>query len=118
MPDLAPTHEAPRLDTVFHALSDERRRDMVARLADRPLTVSELAEPAGLRLPAAMKHLAVLESGGLVESNKTGRTRTYRIRPDALDIIAGWVQQRRASLNAAFDRLDEAIADFPEGRDT
>jgi DNA-binding transcriptional ArsR family regulator len=50
------------LNAVFNALSDERRRDMVVRLSRQPMTVSELAGPAGMRLPSATKHLAVLES--------------------------------------------------------
>ena len=117
MPDLDHTPEPDRLNTIFHALSDERRRDMVARLARRPMTVSELAGPAGMRLPSAVKHLAVLENGGIVISRKTGRTRTYRVNPNAFDALADWVEQRRSVLNAAFDRLEQAIAEFPEEGD-
>jgi DNA-binding transcriptional ArsR family regulator len=103
-----------QLDAVFYALADERRRDMVERLAWRPMTVSELAEPVGLRLPSAVKHLAVLEAGGIVVSKKVGRIRTYQLEPDALNALGRWLDQRRAALNAAFDRLEQAIADFPE----
>jgi DNA-binding transcriptional ArsR family regulator len=106
-----------KLDAVFYALADERRRDMVERLAWQPMTVSELAEPSGMRLPAAVKHLAVLEAGGIVVSNKVGRVRTYQIEPDALNALGRWLDQRRVALNAAFDRLEQAIADFPEEED-
>lgn len=113
MPDL--DHFDPNeLNAVFHALSDERRRDMVARLARQPMTASELAKPAGMRLPSAVKHLAVLESGGIVISKKVGRTRTYQIKPNALNAIADWIRRRRIAMNAAFDRLEQAIADVPE----
>jgi DNA-binding transcriptional ArsR family regulator len=114
MLDLDQSPDSKELSAVFHALSDERRRDMVARLARQPMTVSELAEPAGMRLPSAVKHLAVLESGGIVISKKIGRTRTYQIKPNALNAIAKWIEQRRSAMNAAFDRLEQAIAEFPE----
>lgn len=102
------------LNAVFVALSDDRRRDMVARLARQAMSVSDLAGPMGMRLPSALKHLAVLEAGGLVVSSKTGRTRTYRINLQALNAVAGWVEARRAAIGAGFDRLDQAILDFPE----
>jgi DNA-binding transcriptional ArsR family regulator len=114
MPDLAQAPGPSDLSAVFVALSDERRREMLARLARQPMTVTELAGPVGMRLPSAVKHLAVLESGGMVVSRKVGRTRTYQIRPDALEAIACWVEERRAAMHAAFDRLDRAIAEFPE----
>ena len=117
MPDLARGRAPTDLNAVFLALSDERRRDMLARLAGRPMTVTELAAPVGMRLPSAVKHLAVLEAGGMVMSRKVGRTRTYQIRPDALEAVARWVEERRAAMHAAFDRLDQAIAEFPEKGD-
>lgn len=117
MPELACAPGPSDLNAVFLALSDERRREMLTRLARQPMTVTELAEPVGMRLPSAVKHLAVLESGGLVVSAKVGRTRTYRIKPNALDAVARWVEERRAAMHAAFDRLDQAIAEFPEEED-
>jgi DNA-binding transcriptional ArsR family regulator len=106
--------EPNQLNAVFHALSDDRRRDMVARLSRQAMTVSELAEPVAMRLPSAVKHLAVLEAGGLVISSKVGRVRTYRIKPKAFSAIARWIEQRQTAMNAGFDRLEQAIADFPE----
>jgi DNA-binding transcriptional ArsR family regulator len=114
MLNLDQSPDTNELNAVFHALSDERRRDMVVRLAEQPMTVSELAAPAGMKLPSAVKHLAVLEAGGIVISKKIGRTRTYQINPDALNTIAKWVERRRSTMNAAFDRLQQAIADIPE----
>ncbi|WP_108125573.1 ArsR/SmtB family transcription factor [Saccharospirillum mangrovi] len=103
-----------QLDAVFHALSDARRRDMIARLARDSMSVKELAEPLGMGLPSAVKHLALLESGGLVVSQKVGRVRTYSLKPIAFNRIRRWIEQRETELSAAFDRLDKAIADFPE----
>ena len=104
-----------RLDDIFTALADPGRRGMVDRLSIGPATVKELAEPAGMGLPSALKHLRVLEKGGIVVSTKTGRTRTYRIDEGAFRAIDAWVRQREAAMNAAFDRLVQAIAENPSG---
>lgn len=101
--------EPQQLDRVFIALSDTGRRRMVERLSRGPATVKELAEPVNMRLPSALKHLKVLEDGGIVVSHKAGRTRTYSIQPDAFGAIDDWLRNRKASLNAAFDRLVMAI---------
>lgn len=103
-----------RFDRLFHALADPYRRSMVEQLSRGPATVSELAEPIAIALPSALKHLKVLEDGGLVRSEKAGRVRTYRMRPDALASIAQWVRQREAQMNKAFDRLVEAMTETPE----
>lgn len=103
-----------QLDRVFTALADPQRRGMVEQLASGPATVKELAAPAGMRLPSALKHLKVLEDGGIVASRKVGRTRTYRMRSDAFRAVDDWVRLRKAAMNAAFDRLVEAINDMPE----
>lgn len=117
MPDFATEPDHVELDAVFHALSDARRRDMVTRLSRDSMSVKELAEPLGMRLPSAVKHLAVLESGGLVVSEKAGRVRTYRIKDSAFDRVRRWIEQREIELSAAFDRLEQAIEDFPEDPD-
>lgn len=103
-----------QFDRLFHALADPYRRSMVERLARGPATVSELAEPIAIALPSALKHLKVLEDGGIVLSEKAGRVRTYRMRPDALKTVARWVSQREAHMNKAFDRLVLAMTDTPE----
>lgn len=106
--------QAQHLDRVFTALADPQRRGMVEQLVKGPATVKELAGPAGMRLPSALKHLKVLEEGGIVASRKVGRTRTYRMQPDAFRAVDDWVRQTKAARNAAFDRLVEAIRDMPE----
>src|SRR5262245_7416082 len=103
-----------QFDRLFHALADPHRRHMVERLARGPASVKELARPIEIALPSALKHLKVLEDGGIVQSEKTGRVRTYRIRPHALKSISQWVKQREAAMNKAFDRLVQAMQEFPE----
>ena len=107
--------QSQELDRIFLALADPNRRAMVERLSAGPATVKQLAEPARMRLPSAVKHLKVLEDGGIVVSQKVGRTRTYRMQSSAFRPVNDWVRQREAAMNAAFDRLAQAMRDFPEG---
>lgn len=108
--------EASSLDRMFTALADSSRRTMVERLCTRPASVKELAAPLGMRLPSALKHLRVLEDGGIVASRKLGRVRTYEISPAAFSLITEWVARRQSAVDAAFDRLETAIAEFPEDK--
>jgi DNA-binding transcriptional ArsR family regulator len=103
------------LSQMFFALADASRRSMLDHLTDRPASVSELARPLGIALPSVVKHLAVLESGGLVISQKAGRVRTYQIAPGALSAMEAWVMERKARLNQQFDRLDAYLAAQAEG---
>ena len=98
------------LDLVFHALSDPARRAMVARLTRGPAPVSELAKPLDMSLSAVVQHLAVLETSGLVRSEKTGRVRTCRIEPKALRSAEQWITQRRTIWERHLDRLGEYLA--------
>ena len=79
--------------------------EMVEHLSRGPATVKQLAEPARMRLPSAVKHLKVLENGGIVISRKSGRTRTYSMKPGAFGAINAWVREREAAINAAFDTV-------------
>ena len=97
------------LDLVFHALSDHHRRSMVERLSRGPASVKELAAPTALPLSSALKHLKVLEAGGMVFSEKTGRVRTYSLHPHSLEAIENWLALRKQSINDAFDRLERLI---------
>src|SRR5687767_6505008 len=106
--------ESSRLDQIFHALADPSRRGMIDRLSEGPASVSELAQPLDMALPSVVKHLAVLETGGLVSSEKTGRVRTYRIAPDAIAAVESWLAMRKARWNAQFDRLDAQLAAAPK----
>jgi DNA-binding transcriptional ArsR family regulator len=97
------------LDLVFQALSDASRRAIVEQLSQGPASVGALAEPLDMTLPAVMQHLRVLEDCGLVRSDKTGRVRTCRIQPTALNLVDKWISARRASWNLKFDRLGELL---------
>jgi DNA-binding transcriptional ArsR family regulator len=110
----------PPADAVFAALSDANRRAMVDRLILGPASVSELARPLEISLPAAVQHLHVLEASGLVSSHKQGRVRTCQIEPAALSGAERWIAERRATWERRLDRLAELLAENPEtpqGRD-
>ena len=94
-----------QLDRTFAALADPARRSMVERLVQGPATVSELAKPLPMSLPAVMLHLKVLEESGLVTSEKAGRVRTCRIDPKMLSQAETWVAERRQMWERSLDRL-------------
>jgi DNA-binding transcriptional ArsR family regulator len=94
-----------QLDKTFAALADPARRAIVERLVQGPATVSELAKPLPMSLPAAMLHLKVLEESGLVTSLKIGRVRTCRIDPRMLSQAEHWVAERRQMWERSLDRL-------------
>jgi DNA-binding transcriptional ArsR family regulator len=96
----------PDLDRAFVALGDPVRRGLLARLSLGPATVSELAEPLSITLPAVMQHLATLESGGLVRSAKQGRVRTVHLEPEGLGAAQAWIAERRSEWEAHADRLE------------
>ncbi|HEY1779169.1 MAG TPA: metalloregulator ArsR/SmtB family transcription factor [Roseiarcus sp.] len=101
-------HEAP-LDGTFQALADPTRRAMVERLAQGPATVGELKAPLPMSLPAVMQHLAVLETSGLVVSQKSGRVRTCRINPAAFAEAERWLGERRLEWERRLDRLGDYL---------
>ena len=92
------------LDKTFQALADATRRAILAELTRGPSSVSQLARPMAMSLPAVMQHLAVLEESGLVRSEKIGRVRTCRIEPKALGMAEQWISQRRSEWERHFDR--------------
>lgn len=104
------TAQSAQLDRIFHALSDPSRRGMLDRLSRGPASVKELAQPLSMGLPSVLKHLRVLEEGGIVLSQKRGRVRTYRIEPAALAMVEEWLAKRKAMWDRQFDRLDELLA--------
>jgi len=97
-------------DLVFHALADPSRRLIVDRLIRGPASVSQLAEPLEMSLPAVLQHLQVLEASGLVRSQKVGRVRTCTIQPEALRSVEQWIQERRTLWEHRLDRLDGYLA--------
>lgn len=109
--------EIESIDRYLRAMADPYRRGFIERLSKGPASVKELADPTNVQLPAVLKHLRVLEDGGIVVSEKVGRVRTYRMRPDAFNAMNNWIEQRQRDMNAAFDRLAVAIAEVPEEKD-
>ena len=97
------------LDKTFAALADPARRAMVERLVQGPASVSELAKPLPMSLPAVMLHLKVLEDSGLVTSRKEGRVRTCRIEPMMLSQAEQWVSERRRLWERSLDRLGQFL---------
>jgi DNA-binding transcriptional ArsR family regulator len=97
------------LDRTFQALADQSRRTMVERLTLGPASVSELAQPLAMSLAAVLQHVQVLESCGLVTTEKVGRTRTCRIQPAAMTAAEGWMADRRRGWEARLDRLGDIL---------
>ncbi len=108
-------NQSDSLDLVFQALADPTRRLMVERLCRGPTSVSELAEPMDMSLPAVMQHLQVLEASGLVRSEKTGRVRTCRIERSMLQTAEKWITSRRATWERRLDRLGDYLAQQADG---
>ena len=102
------------LDRVFQALADPTRRDIVERLTRGPASVSALAEPLAMSLPAVMQHLQVLEACGLVRSEKAGRVRTCHIEPPTLRAAEDWLARQRTAWETRLDRLGDHLTDSPE----
>jgi len=110
-------NQETRIDRAFQALADPTRRAIVARLTLGPETVSALARPLAMSLPAVMQHLAVLESSGLVVSRKTGRVRTCRVDPAALSLAEQWLSARRAEWERRLDRLGAYLDEIAKAGD-
>jgi DNA-binding transcriptional ArsR family regulator len=100
-----------QVDMLFHALADPSRRAMVDRLTRGPASVSELARPLTMSLPAVVQHLHVLEASGLVRSQKLGRVRTCTVEPTALRAAEQWLTERRTFWEQSLDRLGEYLAE-------
>lgn len=102
-------NDSAALDLTFQVLADPTRRGMLARLSRGPASVSELAKPLQISLPAVLQHLQLLEASGLVRSEKTGRVRTCRIEPQALAPAETWIAEQRAVWEGRLDRLEDFL---------
>ena len=105
------------LNQVFHALADPSRRAMVDRLSRGPASVSELARPLEMSLPAVVQHLQVLEGSGLVRSEKVGRVRTCRIEPATLSAAERWIADRKSTWERRLDKLGDVLAEKSDSND-
>jgi len=102
---------------MFQALADPTRRRMVERLSRGPASVSELAEPFQMSLPAVVQHLQVLEQSGLVTTEKVGRVRTCTIDTGALSMAEKWINDRRIGWERRLDRLGAFLDALPGSSD-
>jgi len=98
-------NQSSPLDLTFQALADPSRRAMIEQLSQGAASVSALARPLSMSLPAVLQHLAVLEAAGLVVSEKIGRTRTCRVAPEAIRAAQAWLEARRGEWAGRLDRL-------------
>jgi DNA-binding transcriptional ArsR family regulator len=98
-----------RLSTTFQALADPTRRAILARLALGETSVSELAEPFDISLPAVSRHLKVLEHAGLIARGREAQWRPCRLEPQALKTVDDWLEEYRRLWEQRLDRLEEYL---------
>jgi DNA-binding transcriptional ArsR family regulator len=104
--------ETDILSTTFAALADPTRRAILARLAQGEATVTELAAPFELSLPAVSKHLRVLQRARLIEQGRQAQWRPCRLRPAPLRDVADWIGQYRRHWEESFERLDTYLREL------
>ena len=105
-----------RLSVVFAALADPTRRAIIARLADGDATVTELAEPFSISLPAISRHLKVLERAGLISRSRSGQWRSSTLEAAPLKEATDWMERYRIFWDASFDRLNEHLRRVQQDR--
>jgi len=100
------------LSTTFAALADPTRRAILARLVSGEASVTELAQPFDISLPAISKHLKVLERAGLIARGREAQWRPCRLAPAPLKNVAAWVEDYRCFWEESFDRLDDYLREL------
>ena len=110
------TTQADPLSTTFAALADPTRRAMLARLAKGEATVTELAAPFDLSLPAISKHLRVLQKAGLIEQGRQAQWRPCRLTPEPLRDASEWIGQYKRHWEDSLERLDEYLREIQQGQ--
>jgi DNA-binding transcriptional ArsR family regulator len=109
------TPSAGSIDAVFRALSDATRRNVVERLGQKPISVSDLAARYPMALPSFVEHMKVLEKSGLVRSRKAGRVRTYELVPNRLKLAEHWLDKQRRFWEQRLDQLDAYLLKMKDG---
>ena len=104
------------LTTTFAALADPTRRAILARLAAGEATVTELAAPFEISLPAISRHLKVLEQAGLISRGRDAQWRPCKLETGALEELDGWVGKYRRLWAKNFDRMDAYLAELQKGK--
>src|SRR5918999_2028847 len=102
------------LSAIFAALADPTRRAILARLAEGEATVSELAAPFDVSLPAISKHLKVLQRAGLIEQGRQAQWRPCRLNAEPLRDVVTWLERYQEFLGESFDRLDEYLRELQD----
>jgi DNA-binding transcriptional ArsR family regulator len=100
------------LSNTFAALGDPTRLAILERLAEGEATVTELAEPFAMSMPAISRHLKVLETAGLIERDRVGQSRPSRLRVETLEEAARWVDARRDIWQGRVDRLEQHLKEI------
>jgi DNA-binding transcriptional ArsR family regulator len=100
------------LSTTFAALADPTRREILARLSGGPASVTELAQPFQMTLPAVSKHLKVLERAGLIARGRDAQWRPCSLRAERLKEVADWVGEYRRFWEERFERLDSYLREL------
>jgi DNA-binding transcriptional ArsR family regulator len=103
---------ADQLSTTFAALADPTRRAILARLASGEASVTELAEPFEMSMPAVSRHLKVLERAGLIARGRDAQWRPCRLEPGPLKDVATWTERYRRHWERRLDRLDDYLRDL------
>ena len=104
-------------DSVFDALADKTRRQILTRLAEGPATVAELSAPFDISQPAISRHLKVLETAGLIQTRIDAQRRPRELRPDRVAEVSKWLEALTARYEAQFQRLDTLLADMQSNED-
>jgi DNA-binding transcriptional ArsR family regulator len=115
MPSRTGTAAEDRLSVIFAALADPTRRAILARLAEGDATVSELAEPFSISMPAISRHLKVLERAGLISRSRSGQWRSSTLEATALKEATDWMERYRVFWDASLDRLDAHLRRVQQG---
>lgn len=106
--------QTDQLSATFAALADPTRRAILARLAEGERSVTELAEPFAMSLPAVSKHLKVLEKAKLIERGRAAQWRPCRLKAQPLKDVSSWVDQYRRFWEESLDRLDAYLTELQE----
>jgi DNA-binding transcriptional ArsR family regulator len=106
-----------RLSVIFSALADPTRRAILARLAEGDATVSELAEPFSISLPAISRHLKVLEQAGLITRSRSAQWRSSTLQAEPLREVIDWVEPYRELWDSRLDRLDTHLKRMKQEQD-
>ena len=105
---------SPQLDATFAALADPTRRAILSRLSRGEATVTELAQPFDMSMPAISRHLKVLERAGLIERGREAQWRPCRLQAEPLREADSWIEQYRRFWEESFDKLDQYLRELQD----